>query len=230
MKIPTALFAFLSELKTANNREWFKAHKAEFKALETEVKAFYQLVAQGLSEHDRIQSTKAYRIYRDIRFSKDKTPYKTYLSANFIRQKPALRGGYYLHLEPGGNSFIGAGFWKPEKKDLNRVRKEWELDDEEIRAIITAKDFVEHWGEMRGQTLKTAPRGFDRDHQAIDLINHKQWIFQHKFTDKQVLSEDFEALIQRHFKAVRPFVDYMTDVLTTDLNGVSLLEEDGETY
>lgn len=226
MTVSAELFRFLSELKAANNREWFNAHKTEFKILEDEVRAFYKLVEQGLSEHDMIQSSKAYRIYRDIRFSKDKTPYKTYVSANFTRQKPALRGGYYLHLEPGGNSFIGVGFWKPDKKELTRVRKEWALDDEEIRGVITQKEFVECWGEMRGQTLKTAPRGFDRNHPAIDLINHKQWIFQHKFTDQQVLSADFNTRIQHHFKAIRPFFDYMSAVLTTDLNGISLLEDD----
>lgn len=216
---------FLSQLKKNNNREWFNERKTEFKTLENEMKAFYEALSLLLKQEDDIQRTKAYRIYRDIRFSKDKTPYKKHFAAVFMRRKPALRGSYYIHFQPGGNSFVGGGFWKPNRKDLTRVRKEWEIDTEEIKAIIEKKDFKKKWGEMQGEQLKTAPRGFDREHENIDLINYKQWLFTHKFTDKEVLADDFIQTVYEYFKSMRPFFDYMSAVLTTDLNGVSLLED-----
>lgn len=221
--IPNEALDFLKQLKENNNRDWFNDHKSEFKSLESQMKDFYAQVESGLNETDDIERTKAYRIYRDIRFSKDKTPYKKHFAAVFIRLKPALRGSYYVHIEPGNNSRIGGGFWKPNKEDLNRVRKEWEIDTEEIREILHSKSFKQHWGELLGEQLKTAPMGFDREHPNIDLINYKQWIVQKKFTDKEVLSEDFSQTVVKYFKELRPFFDYMSDVLTTDLNGVSIL-------
>ncbi len=221
--VPAEALAFLNNLKANNNREWFNERKAHFKSIEQEVKAFYTVVESLLQEHDELQNTKAYRIYRDIRFSKDKTPYKKHFAAHFARRKPELRGGYYLHIQPGNQSFIGGGFWRPVKEDLKRVRKEWELDAKEIREIINNPTFKKHWGKMRGNTLKTAPMGFDRTHPDIDLINHKQWLFQHYFSDEEVLADDFAQTINTHYRAIRPFFDYMSDVLTTDLNGVSLI-------
>lgn len=222
--VPKEALKFLEQLKRNNNRDWFNEHKPKFKTLEQEVKEFYTEVETLLNQHDKIQKTKAYRIYRDIRFSKDKTPYKTHFAANFQRQKPALRGGYYVHLAAGNKSMVGAGFWKPHKDDLKRVREEWALDADEIREILNQKDFIKYWGNMKGKTLKTAPRGFDRNHPDIDLINHKQWVFAHYFEDKEVLADDFALKVNVYFKKIRPFFDYMSDVLTTDLNGVSLID------
>lgn len=215
---------FLSKLKENNNREWFNEYKPKFKTLEKDIKLFYQELGGLLNQHDDIEKVKAYRIYRDIRFSKDKTPYKSHYAAHFARHKPELRGGYYLHISPGDHSFVGAGFWNPEKDDLKRVRKEWEMDATEIRAILNDKVCEKHWGKMTGNSLKTAPMGFDREHPDIDLINYKQWIFKHQFSDEEVLSADFCKNIDLQFKIIRPFFDYMTEVLTTDMNGVSLLE------
>lgn len=216
---------FIKALKKNNNRDWFNERKQTFKALEEEVRSFYDEVEILLQQHDDIEKTKAYRIYRDVRFSKDKTPYKSHFAANFQRRKPKFRGGYYLHIAPDNQSRIGAGFWKPNREDLKRGRKEWEIDAEEIYEILNDKTFKRYWGEMQGETLKTAPRGFDREDPNIDLINYKQWIFSHRFTDKEVLADDFAETIDTYFKKIRPFFDYMSAVLTTDLNGVSLLKK-----
>lgn len=221
--IPEEALEFLKRLQKNNNRDWFNEHKSEFKALEDQMKDFYAQIALGLHNTDDIQQTKAYRIYRDIRFSKDKTPYKKHFSAIFIRRKPALRGSYYVHIEPGNNSRIGAGFWKPTKEDLNRVRKEWEIDAKEIREILDNKTFKKHWGTLLGEQLKTAPMGFNREHPTIDLINYKQWIVQKKFTDEEVLSKDFSETVIAYFEELRPFFDYMSITLTTNLNGESIL-------
>ncbi|MBW2962753.1 DUF2461 domain-containing protein [Mesonia sp. JHPTF-M18] len=223
--VPQEALAFLLQLQKNNERDWFNEHKAEFKALESEMKDFYKEIEIKLNLHDQIEKTKAFRIYRDIRFSKDKTPYKTNFGASFTRRKPALRGGYYVHIQPENKSFIAVGFWNPHKDDLYRIRKEVELDAEEIKQVIQQKELKKYWGEVEGERLKTSPKGFDKEHPAIDLLNLKQWNFTKKFTDKEVLANDFAATVDNHFKAIRPFFDYMSSVLTTDLNGVSLIDE-----
>lgn len=222
--IPKEALTFLKRLRANNNRDWFNARKPQFKALEREMKEFYRGVERLLNQHDEIQHTKAYRIYRDIRFTNDKTPYKKHFAAHFSRQKPELRGGYYLHIEPGNHSFVGGGFWKPNKRDLDRVRKEWEIDAGAIKSVLGDQNFRGHWGEMQGRSLKTAPRGFDRGHPDIELINFKQWVFHHNFTDQEVLAKNFGLTIDEYYRSLRPFFDYMSDILTTDLNGVSLLD------
>ena len=221
--IPKNTFQFLNELSLNNNRDWFMTHKETFKSLEKEIKSSYNTLGQLMNEHDTIEKVKLFRIYRDVRFSNDKTPYKTHFGGSFMRRKPDLRGGYYVHLAPKDQSFIAVGFWEPSKDDLLRIRKEFEMDDREIRAIIKDKSFKEMWGEFVGEELKTAPKGFDKDHTAIDLIRKKQYIFTKSFKDKEVLSEGFLNTVNDHFKLVRPYFNYMSDVLTTDLNGVSII-------
>ena len=218
------LFSFFSKLKQNNNRDWFQSNKAEFKLLEGQVKLFMKEIEQNLQIHDKIEKAKMFRIYRDVRFSKNKTPYKTHFGLAFHREKPALRGGYYLHLEPE-NSFLGVGFWAPEKEDLQRIRKELEIDAEEYRQIMDNKAFKKHWGSLSGEEVKTAPKGFSKEHPNIDLIKKKQHVFIKNFSDQEVLSSDFIRVIDTHFQNIRPFFDYISHVLTTDLNGVSLLEE-----
>ncbi|WP_046756820.1 DUF2461 domain-containing protein [Kordia jejudonensis] len=222
--IPRETFTFLKRLSKNNNREWFTEHKDEFKEIEREVKQFYNQLGELLNKHDQIDKVKVFRIYRDVRFSKDKTPYKTHFGGSFHRIKPRLRGGYYVHIAPNNESFIATGFWEPKKEDLLRIRKEFEIDDAEIRKIINKKAFKDIWGEFVGDEVKTAPKGFSKEHKAIDLIKKKQFIFTKKLTDKEVISPNFMTEVDAYFKAIRPFFNYMSEVLTTDLNGVSLLD------
>ncbi len=221
--VPKKAFTFFKNLEKNNNREWFNEHKPEFKAIEVEVKEFYNNILKNLQQHDDVDKMKMFRIYRDVRFSKNKTPYKTHFGGSFSRQKPQLRGGYYLHLAPG-ESFIATGFWEPNKEDLLRIRKEFELDDQEIRAILNNKNFRSIWGGFVGDEVKTAPKGFSKDHPNIDLIKKKQFILTKKYTDKEVLAPDFLNEVNTAFKVIRPYFNYMSDVLTTDLNGVSLID------
>ncbi|MBJ6368685.1 DUF2461 domain-containing protein [Snuella sedimenti] len=217
------VFTFFKNLEKNNNRDWFNDHKKEFKAIEADIKQVYNAVLENLNKHDDIDKLKLFRIYRDVRFSKNKLPYKTHFGGSFHRTKPKLRGGYYLHIQPNNESFIATGFWEPAKEDLLRIRKEFEMDDQEIRDIINEKQFKSVWGDFVGDEVKTAPKGFSKDHEAIDLIKKKQYIFVKKFTDKEVLDANFINEVDQAFKAIRPYFDYMSDVLTTDLNGVSLI-------
>ncbi|PTX61674.1 uncharacterized protein (TIGR02453 family) [Kordia periserrulae] len=223
--IPRETFSFLKRLQKNNNREWFTDNKKEFKEIEREVKQFFNQLGTALNKHDQIDKVKVFRIYRDVRFSKDKTPYKTHFAGSFHRVKPRLRGGYYVHIAPNDESFIATGFWDPNKDDLLRIRKEFEMDAKEIREIISEKSFKTIWGELEGDEVKTAPKGFDKEHPAIDLIKKKQFVFTKKFTDKEVTSADFMTQVDAAFKAIRPYFNYMSEVLTTDLNGVSLLDD-----
>lgn len=214
---------FFKDLKKNNNREWFTENKKRFKDLEAGVKQFYAAIHDNLNKHDDIDKFKLFRVYRDVRFSKDKTPYKTHFGGSFGRTKPRLRGGYYLHIAPGG-SFLATGFWEPNSADLMRIRKELELDASEFKKVIEAKNFKDTWGDLVGNEVKTAPKGFSKEHPDIDIIKKKQFIFTKKYSDKEVTSPGFLKEMDKSFKAIRPYFDYMSEVLTTDLNGVSLID------
>lgn len=215
-------FDFLTELKKNNNRDWFEEHKSVFKSHEKSVKSFFEAVKENLNHHDEIEKMKMFRIYRDVRFSKDKTPYKSHFAGSFSRLGAHLRGGYYLHLKPG-ESFVATGFWAPNKEDLFRIRKELEMDASEFRETINLKSLKDVWESLKGETVKTAPKGFDREHPDIDLIKHKQFIFVRNFSDKEVLSSQFLEDVDQSYRAIRPYFDLMSDILTTNLNGESLL-------
>ena len=208
------VFSFLKKLQSNNNREWFNEHKATFKTIETVVKQFYNQLFEQLNQVDSIDSFKVFRIYRDVRFSKNKLPYKTHFGGSFHRTKPELRGGYYLHIAPNNKSFIATGFWDPNKEDLFRIRKEFEMDTSELRELMNQPTFKSVWGALQGDELKSAPRGFDKLDPNIDLIRKKQFIFTKTYLDKEVIE---------NFKVIRPYFDYMSSVLTTNLNGESIL-------
>jgi len=213
---------FLNDLKKHNNREWFNEHKPTFQKHQNEVKSVFQEVANKLEEIDQLESHKVFRIYRDVRFSKDKSPYKSRFAGYFIRATQELRGGYYLNIEPG-NSMVGGGFYGPNAEDLKRIRKEFEQDDSEIRQILNNKKFKSMFGELRGSELKSAPRGFDAEHPAIDLIRKKQFYVARAFSDKEVMDADFVGQVVETYKLLRPFFDYMSAILTTNLDGESTL-------
>ena len=221
--ITSETFDFLKKLSNNNNRDWFGEHKPKFKSLEDDVKLFFQALKDRMEQHDQIERLKVFRIYRDVRFSKDKTPYKTQFSASFSRAGAALRGGYYICVKPGA-SFIATGFWNPNKEDLYRIRKEWELDASELKDILNDKDFQRIWGQLQGEGVKSAPKGFDKEHPEIELIRKKQFIFVRNFSDDQVLSHNFLTEVDQSFQAIRPFFDLMSSVLTTNLNGESLID------
>ena len=219
--IQSSIFHFLRQLKENNNREWFASNKKAFQVEEQLAKAFFTAVYTNLEKIDNLDKMQVFRIYRDVRFSKDKSPYKNHFSVGFTRTKPMLRGGYYLHIEPGG-SFVGGGFWEPNAADLHRIRKEFEMDDAEIRTIVANATFKKFFGELKGEELKTAPKGFDKTHPAIDLIRKKQYLLTRSFSDKEVLAPNFQEEVIATFQAMRPFFDYMSEVLSTDLNGESI--------
>ncbi|CAM4238858.1 DUF2461 domain-containing protein [Flavobacterium terrigena] len=219
--ISSTAFEFLDLLAKNNNRDWFTENKKRFDTENKLVKAFFTEVLVDLEKMDSIEKMQMHRIYRDVRFSKDKTPYKSNFSVSFDRTKPMLRGGMYLHIENNA-SFVGGGFWEPNNEDLLRIRKEIELDASDLREIIANPTFEKFFGTLEGEGLKTAPKNFDKTHPDIDLIRKKQFVVRRKFSNKEVLSPNFKDEVIATFAAMRPFFNYMSDVLTTDLNGESL--------
>lgn len=220
--ISQELLDYLKDLEKYNNREWFNKNKATYLEHFGTVKAFFKSVESKLQNQDLIEGHKIMRIYRDIRFSKDKTPFKPRFAGNFKRATAALRGGYFLNIQPG-RSIVGGGFYAPNTEDLKRIRQELEMDPHSLQKIINEPHFKKTYGELLGEGVKTAPRGFDPNSEAIELIRKKQFYFVHNFTDKEVISSDFEDKIVSTYKAILPFFDYMSEVLTTDLNGESIL-------
>jgi uncharacterized protein (TIGR02453 family) len=215
-------FAFFNKLKKNNNREWFNVHKEEYWKELHLVEAFADALLDNLNAHDLIETPSGksalYRIYRDTRFSADKTPYKTKWSGYFKRATQYRRGGYYFNIEQG-NSFIAGGFWGPNPQDLKRIRDDIAFDAAPLRKIIKSKSFVKMFRQLKGEQLKTTPKGFGADHDAIDLLRYKQFLLIRPFSDKEVLGETFLKEAGFTFKAMRPFFDYMSEVLATDSNG-----------
>lgn len=220
------VFDFLTSLQTHNNREWFNANKADYALSLDYVSQFADTLLSELRKGDNIETPSGkkslYRIYRDTRFSKNKTPYKTHWGGSFSRATHLLRGGYYFHIEPG-NCFVGGGFWQPNSDDLKRIRKRIALDDSELREIISSKKFVSTFGELVGDRVKTAPQGFKKDHPAIDLLRYKQFLVMKKFSDTEALHSNYAKKVIESFHAMRPFFDYMSEILTTDVNGTPLI-------
>lgn len=218
------VFEFLDKLKHNNDRTWFANHKSQYEVAHQAMIEFADELLDEMKRHDNIETVSGkrslYRIYRDVRFSKVKLPYKTSWSGSFKRATTALRGGYYYHLEPG-NSFIAGGFWGPNSNDLKHLRKQIEQDDEFVRSVIEAKETKLYFGSLIGEQVKTAPKGFAKDHPSIDLLRYKQFVLKHTFTDKEVMKKDFHLELAVGFQQLRPFFDMMSEILTTDLNGIS---------
>lgn len=223
--IPVSSLEFLKELKQNNNREWFNARKDEFLAQQAEIEQFADALLANLNTHDLIETASGKkslsRIYRDTRFSKEKIPYKTNWSGGFSRATRRLRGGYYFHIE-SGNSFIAGGFWAPNADDMKRIRDDISFDPSPIRKILNSQSFISTFGALQGEQLKTTPKGFDANHEAIDLLRYKQFLLIRRFSDEQVLGPLFLDDASETFRNMRPFFDYMSEVLMLDSDGLSI--------
>lgn len=220
--IPASVFQFLNDITQNNNRDWFAEHKPKYQEAHESLVKFADEIIHGMNQKDTIETPSGkkaiFRIYKDVRFSKYKSPYKTHFGGHLSRATKLLRGGYYFHIEPG-NCFVGGGFWNPSTEDLKHIREQIAADPTSLLDILNSADFKNHFGTLEGEKLKTAPKGFDKNHPAIDLLNYKQFLLSKSFTDKEAQTENYAQKIIETFQAMRPFFDYMSEILTTDLNG-----------
>lgn len=213
------VYSFLKELKANNNREWFNANKDKYLEVKSFVEDFTQKVINGLAVADpRIANLTpadcTYRIYRDTRFSADKTPYKTHIGI-FICPggKKSIRCGYYIHLEPG-NSLLGGGCWCPPAPVLKAIRKEIYDNVEEYLEIIENPEFKERYPEVGFDRVKTAPKGFPKDWEYIDLIKPRDYTVLAPVGDTFMKSRDAVKNIVSYFETQIPynnFIDYVFD-------------------
>jgi uncharacterized protein (TIGR02453 family) len=220
--ISNSTFKFLKAIEKNNNRPWFQDNKLKYEAAHLEMIEFTEALMVLMNKHDNLVpmtgKKSLFRIYRDVRFSKDKSPYKAHWAGGYKRDTPYLRGGYYFQIKPG-NSIIAGGFWNPSSPDLLRIRQEIAANDKPFRKIFKSATFKKYFNQIEGEKLKTSPKGFDKEHPALDLLQHKQFLVYRHFTDAEVKAPGFIKEANKTFKAMRPFFNLMSEVLTTDING-----------
>jgi len=216
---------YLKMLSSHNNRDWFNLHKGDFIHAQENVAEFADQLIQLMSRHDHIETRSGkkslYRIHNDVRFTKGKSPYNPRFAGYVRRYKPMLRGGYYWWIKPG-ESRVSCGFAYPNPGDLLRIRLDIQDNYEDWRELLDSKAIKNNFGMLQGEKVKTTPKGFDKNHPAVDLLRYKQFWFSRSFTDQEILSPDFLKKVNNTFKSIRPFFDYMTDVLATDRNGAPI--------
>lgn len=213
-----ALFTFLEALKVNNDREWFKANEAEYKSTKVRFEAFVEALARRLSEVDDSivpgpAKNYVFRIFKDVRFSKDKSPYKTHFSA-FISEggRKSPYAGYYVHLEPGA-SFLGGGIYAPESSLLRVLREEVVDQYAEFRGLLEQPKFKALFGGLSGERLTNVPRGFSKDHEAAELIKHKHFVVTHPTTNGFWCEEDVLERTVQVFQAQYPLNAWLNRVV-----------------
>ena len=218
---------FLKKLSKNNNRDWFNKHKDNYIEAQNNIIRFADDLLYEMNKHDQMETPSGkkclFRIYKDVRFSNDKTPYNTHWSGFLKRATKKLRGGYYFNIRPG-RSFVAGGFWGPESSDMKRIRQDIEANYESWKKLLAGKTLLKTFGNMTGERLSSSPRGYAKDHPAIDLLRYKQFLLKHEFTDQEVCSPGFLYKANDTFKKMRPFLNHMSEVLTTDGNGLSTID------
>lgn len=208
---------FLQDLRFNNHKAWFDENRKRYEQARATFEAFVGDIIQHFKPVEDLGNTTVkeclYRINRDIRFSKDKTPYNAHMAA--LIGKGGRKGegrGYYVHIEPGA-SMIAGGFYMPTPEQLKQIREAIADKPAKLRAVLDAPDFKKYYGQMEGDKLKTAPKGYTSDHPALDLLQYKQFLASHKLQDEEVLAEHFTADVVKICAALKPFVGYFADVL-----------------
>jgi len=206
---------FLKNLAANNNKPWFDENRTRYEAAKTDHEALVDsLLRQMTALEPRLEGQKAkdsiFRIFRDVRFSKDKTPYKAHFGAFFSRGGRKYPGaGYYLHIEPGGKSFIGGGLWMPENSLLKAVRQEIDYNFEEFTGIVDNKQFKKIFREVTGEQLKTLPQGYSADNPAINYLKMKSFTVNHPLVDADITGKEFEKKSVNIFAVMKPFIDFL---------------------
>lgn len=225
-QVDKSTLKFLKDLSANNNRDWFNGRKEKYQDALQNMISFVDGVIFEMNKHDQIENASGkqslYRIYNDVRFSKDKSPYNPRFAFSLRRATQYKRGGYYMNIKPG-NSYLACGFFSPNSEDLKRIRQDISHNFDHWKKILNSKSIKNNFGVMTGETVLSAPRGFQKDDPAIELLRHKQFIFRHNFKDNEVLSENFLKQVNDLFKSIRIYFDYMSEVLTTNANGESII-------
>jgi uncharacterized protein (TIGR02453 family) len=212
---PTTI-RFLKGLKQHNNKTWFDAHKTQYLAAKTDFESLISTLLEKMGAMDpglstlRVQDC-VFRIYRDVRFSKDKTPYKTHLAAGFNQGgKKVHFPGYYLHIAPGGETFCGGGIWRPDTAALKNIRQEIDYNLDEFRQIIQGRKFRRLFGELEDEdSLQRVPQGYTEDNPAVGYLKMRNYIAGTGFPDEVLTSRTLPRKIMDAFTTMKPFIDFL---------------------
>ncbi len=216
--ISSSTIDFLKALKKNNNKPWFDKNREKYLAAKYNFEEFVALLLPKMVLFDEdmkelLPKNCTFRINRDIRFSKNKTPYKINLSASFNRGgKKSIFAGYYFHLQPEGNSFVGGGLWRPEAVELKKLRQEIDYCFPEFKKIISSAAFKKNYGELEkdeNQMLVNVPKGYDKENPAADFLRMKSFVATKNISDNDVLSKSLDKEIIQSFKALMPLVKFI---------------------
>ena len=210
-----ATITFLEKLARNNNKPWFDKHRDDYAEAKEDFEIFVGTILDGLATSEPLfKEQKAkdciFRIFRDVRFGKDKTPYKSHFGAFFSRGGRKFPGaGYYVHIEPGGKSFVGGGLWVPGPSLLKAVRQEIDYNFDEFSKIIEDKKFKKLFKKINGEQLKKLPQGYTEDNAAIEYLKMKSFTVGHNITDADITGKGFEKKTLDIFNTMRPFADFL---------------------
>jgi len=209
---------FLNSLKQNNNRDWFIEKHSAYADAKNNFESFVQEIINRIIGFDPIMKglevkSCVYRINRDIRFSNDKTPYKSHFGAFIVRggkKNGDKFAGYYFHIEPG-KSIIAGGAYIPPAPWLSAIREKISENPDEFIKITKSKDFIKYFGKIDGEKLKTAPKGYPSNHPQIELLKFKSYLVVNEVSDKIIPGNDFSDHVLNVFKAMKPLNDYLND-------------------
>ncbi len=220
--LQSSTLKFLKDLKKNNNKPWFDAHRKEYESAKADFIAFVQAIIDKHAKNDpTIKSITAkeciFRINRDIRFSKDKSPYKTNMGAYINRGgKKSIFGGYYFHCEPG-QSFVGGGLWMPMPPELNKVRQEIDYNFDAFKKIITSKKFKSVYGDFSRESeyvLTRLPKGYEPTNPAAEYLKMKSFVALTSLKDSDLTSKDLVRKTTEAFTALQPLIEFINESLT----------------
>ena len=212
-QISKETIGFLKQLKKNNNREWFNANKKKFEEAQLDFSKFVAELIAGVTSFDKSVAHLTpkdclFRIYRDTRFSKDKRPYKTNFGAAISEgKKSGGMAGYYLHLEPGA-AFLAGGVHMPEPDRLKGIREMISDEGKKFLSIVNHKDFKKNF-TLWGDKLKTAPKGFDKEHPMMEYLQYKDFVVKYDIKDADITSAGFAKQCVQIFRAMQPFNDFV---------------------
>ncbi|GAB2539431.1 DUF2461 domain-containing protein [Rufibacter soli] len=205
---------FVRDLRQNNQREWFEQNRSRYEDARKDFISFLTTLLEGAAAFEPAlegQQPKdlMFRIYRDVRFSHDKRPYKDHICAYMAEGgRKTINPGFYLHISPNDGSFLAGGVWMPPAPELKAIRQEIDYNYEELKALLNSPDFKKYFGGLGGDKLKTTPKGYESDNPAIDLLRHKSWNTTYMLTDDVVTSERLYDECLAAMKAVKPLNDF----------------------
>ncbi len=220
--LQSSTLSFLKSLSKNNNKPWFDAHRNEYLDAKSDFENFVSILIKKTSQFDsdikdlQIKDC-VFRINRDIRFSKNKTPYKNNMGASFDKGgKKSIYAGYYFHAEPGGKSFAGGGIWMPMAPELKKIRQEIDYNLDEFKNIVEAKSFVSEYKKLENSAdlkLSNLPRGYDKENPAGEYLKFKSLVAIKYLSDDDITSNKLTGKVVKAFKTLMPLVKFINKAI-----------------